>query len=435
MLLSSTKDHEKNWALNQIKFNAKSHGGAGCRTGMHFRVVSAKRDIMKQLVISPTFPHSSHTFVTREVGETLNRGHEVVILAPGVGDDEGRPLAEKYGIRTENVIYADVEKSPILSLDPLRLSKEVRKAAQRAFYGFTLAERRKSFFTRLLHNPAIKDVQLIHAHFTGWAYEIALPLSKLLGVPFTLVAHDGHLTKHPNDHLQALQESAEGIALPSTAWRDLWVSKTKSLMRLHVIPNAVNASEFLNNKRDIEHGSVVSIVTIARLVPKKRVSDGLLVLRQLLNRNISCQYTIIGSGPESKILLEQAHSLGLLEHVHFLGVQPHSRVADELTRSDIYFHPSETESFGISMAEAMAAGLPVVAARSGGALDIVVNGVTGTHCPVGDIHCMTNAIADLINNVRLRIEQGEAGQMRVLELFNWEARMKSLTRLWQDALN
>ena len=47
---------------------------------------------MKQLVISPTFPHSYHTFVTREIAESLKRGIDVVILAPGPGNDEGTPL-------------------------------------------------------------------------------------------------------------------------------------------------------------------------------------------------------------------------------------------------------------------------------------------------------------------------------------------------------
>ncbi len=389
---------------------------------------------MKQLVISPIFPHSSHTFVTHEIGETLLRGHDVVILAPGAGDDEGKPLAEKFSIKTDNVIYSDVIDCPVLSLDPLRITRRVRQAAQRPFYGFTLSERRKSFFVRLLRNPLIEDVQIIHAHFAGWAYEVALPLSKLLGVPYTLVAHEGHLSKHRNEHLQKLQETASGIALPSTAWRDLWISKTKSAKRLHVIPNAVNTSEFLNRERLIEHRTTVSVVMVARLVPGKRVSDGLIVLRQLLNRNINCQLIILGSGPEKNNLLGQARSLGLSEHTQFLGVQPHSRVVDELIKADIYFHPSERESFGISMAEAMAAGVPIVAARSGGAQDIVVNGVTGTLCPIGDIHCMTNAIADLACDIKLRVEQGEAGQKRALELFNWEARMDSLMSIWQKAL-
>ncbi len=41
----------------------------------------------QQLVISPTFPHSCHTFVTCEIAESLKRGIDVVILAPGPGDD------------------------------------------------------------------------------------------------------------------------------------------------------------------------------------------------------------------------------------------------------------------------------------------------------------------------------------------------------------
>jgi glycosyltransferase involved in cell wall biosynthesis len=107
-------------------------------------------------------------------------------------------------------------------------------------------------------------------------------------------------------------------------------------------------------------------VTIARLVPHKRVD--------LLVDAFNClglPLIIIGDGPERRRLEQRAK-----ENIRFLGFQPDSVIEDILNRGRAFICPG-TEDFGIAMVEAQAAGCPVIAFGSGGALEIVIENQTG----------------------------------------------------------
>ena len=389
---------------------------------------------MKQLVVAPCFPFSTHTFLTREVAETVARGHDVLILAPDDGDAAGHVLANRLKLDMERVIYLDVSKMPLFSADWRRFSARLRKAAQRKEYGHRLAAQRKTYFSRLLRNPQLTAVQLIHAHWTGWAYEIAMPLSRLLGVPYTLTAHDGHLASKPNDQLRLLQNSAAAITLPSNAWREIWQKKTGSNDRLHVLPNAVDTGEFHRGGLQSESGTL-NILTIGRLIPSKRVEDGLHAVQRLMSLGVSCRYTVVGAGPELQSMIQLATRLNIDSHIDFLGAQSHDRVLSELSRCDIYLHPSASESFGVAVIEAMAAFLPVIAAESAGTKDTVVPGVTGLLYRPGDIDALVNALLKLSRHPELRSIWGDAGRARAETLYGWNGRMNFLCTLWDQALS
>lgn len=389
---------------------------------------------MKQLVISPSFPFSTHTFITREIAETIQRGHEVIILSPDDGDIQGQVSAKRFNIGPERIIYANILKSPLFTMDWLRFTRILRKTARREEYGIMLAERRKSYFARLLRHPLLQDIELIHAHFSEWAYNVALPLSELLGIPFTFTVHDSHLAQQPSHHCSALQEKASAITFPSKAWRDIWLSKTNNEDRLHILPNAVSLSDFSPPETLGINSGALQLITIGRLLPHKRIADGLHAVRRLLDLGVTCSYTVIGSGPEEAALRHLAQELDIEQRVTLLGAQPHERVVLELQKSDIYLHPSEKESFGVAVIEAMAVRLPVVAARSAGTQDTVVPAETGQLYSPGDLDSLVQALASLAQDIRLREAWGKAGRARVERLYSWNSHMTVLCDLWDQSL-
>ncbi|HOQ89417.1 MAG TPA: glycosyltransferase, partial [Candidatus Hydrogenedentes bacterium] len=79
------------------------------------------------------------------------------------------------------------------------------------------------------------------------------------------------------------------------------------------------------------------------------------------------------------------------------------------------------EPFGLVAVEAMAAGKPVVASRSGGLADIIVDGETGLLVPPGDPRCLAEAIARLLSDPNIRNSMGIAGRQRVEEHYDWHA--------------
>lgn len=129
---------------------------------------------------------------------------------------------------------------------------------------------------------------------------------------------------------------------------------------------------------------------------------------------------LVGSADREKnyqaTLQELATELGIAETVHFLG---HQRDIPGLMRAfDVFVLPSQQESFGLVMVEAMAAYRPVVATRVGGACEIVLDGETGRLVSVGDPEVLAGAIGELLADADLRQRWGYAGHARAVAQYD-----------------
>jgi glycosyltransferase involved in cell wall biosynthesis len=108
------------------------------------------------------------------------------------------------------------------------------------------------------------------------------------------------------------------------------------------------------------------------------------------------------------------------ENVTFMGLIPRQELVDRYYSSDIFaFAPIWNEGFGLPPVEAMAAGLPVVASRSGAVTETVVDGQTGILVEKNDAEELAKALSVLLNDGNLRETMGRAGKRRAFEHFTW----------------
>jgi 1,2-diacylglycerol 3-alpha-glucosyltransferase len=114
---------------------------------------------------------------------------------------------------------------------------------------------------------------------------------------------------------------------------------------------------------------------------------------------------LVGDGPERRDLEVQAQRLGLAGRVVFAGEQDHAHVIDTLFASDLFVFPSQTETLGLAVLEAMAAGRAVVAVQGGAIPEIVRDGETGRVVPA-DPAALRQAIAVLADDAELRRTMG-----------------------------
>ncbi len=149
----------------------------------------------------------------------------------------------------------------------------------------------------------------------------------------------------------------------------------------------------------------------------------------LIRKNSRVQLVFAGDGPEKASLEQEAKTLGIREHVHFLGVR--SDVPDILRSSDIFVLPSIYEGLPNVILEAMASGLPVVASRVGGIPEAVADGETGFLFPAGDSTWLEQVLAPLIRDGALRRKMGEAGRKRVENHFSIDVEVRSFQDLFQ----
>lgn len=177
------------------------------------------------------------------------------------------------------------------------------------------------------------------------------------------------------------------------------------------------------------------IGTVARLVRVKDL-DLLLQAAALVRSAIpDLRIIVVGDGPEKAHLEQRANELGIKDVVWFVGTV--ARIGPWLEKMDVYVVTSLYEG-GVSMAvlEAMAVGLPVVAAAAGGVSEAVVDGVTGFVIPREDDRQVVAArladrITQLLADRRLLRSLGSAGRQRVHERFLVQQAAAATLRLYE----
>ncbi len=140
-----------------------------------------------------------------------------------------------------------------------------------------------------------------------------------------------------------------------------------------------------------------------------------------------------GEGAERATLERRIAAEGLAGRVRLLGFR--DDVPDLLAAADLLVHPSRVEGFGYAVAEAMAAGLPVVATRASSLPEIVAEGETGLLVPVDDADALARAVAVYAGDPARRARDGARGRERVVREFSRERRLDELEALLQRAID
>jgi N-acetyl-alpha-D-glucosaminyl L-malate synthase BshA len=181
---------------------------------------------------------------------------------------------------------------------------------------------------------------------------------------------------------------------------------------IEVIPNFVDPTVFDRARYGDElrrelGGGLPILMHISNFRPVKRVVDVIRVFARVRAQQ-PCVLVMVGDGPDRPAAEEEARRLDVAAHVRFLGKI--DTVAPLFAAADVYVFPSESESFGLSALEALASGVPVVAARVGGVPEVVRDGVTGALLPLGDIEGMAQAAVRFLAPDRWRAASAAAAE-------------------------
>ncbi len=169
------------------------------------------------------------------------------------------------------------------------------------------------------------------------------------------------------------------------------------------------------------------LLTVARLVTRKGIDTVIRALPPLLDQTPGLQYWIVGSGPARHSLAQLAQELQLVHAVHFMDSVSDSELPAVYQKATVFvmtsraeYHAGSVEGFGIVYLEASATGLPVVAARSGGAAEAVIENETGLLVPPDDPQALAQTLARLLNDAALRQRLGRNGRRWVEREMNWD---------------
>lgn len=182
--------------------------------------------------------------------------------------------------------------------------------------------------------------------------------------------------------------------------------------RIHLIKNSLTATPHsvrepsadqlagFRKKLDLSPNAFL-IATVASLRPIKGHDVLIDAAAQVLPQCPDACFLLIGQGPDKQAILDRISRLNLpLDRIQLLGFRPD--VPDLLRHCDLFVLPSHSESFGLALLEAMAAGLPVISTDTPGPRSLIDHGRTGLLTPVGQPHQLAQAIIDLHSQPNLQ---------------------------------
>ncbi|MFH0964496.1 MAG: glycosyltransferase [Planctomycetota bacterium] len=184
----------------------------------------------------------------------------------------------------------------------------------------------------------------------------------------------------------------------------------------------------------------VRFLSVGGLVPVKGHDVLLRAFAGVLHAVPSCKLAIAGDGRCRRMLEELARQLGISERVVFLGYIGNEQVFRELGASHVYVHPSrrletgQEEGQPIAVQEAMSAGVPVIATRTGGIPESVLDGETGYLADDGDVEGLVKRMIELARAPAKRARMGLAGRRRVTEKFNLEKQNARLAGIVEEIM-
>ena len=282
-------------------------------------------------------------------------------------------------------------------------------------------------------------------HSRNWGAIEAVFAARLVGVP--VVIHSEH--GYELDMLAGLllrrrllrrfaYAAADAVFTVSSDLRDYHARQAGvSPVRIEVLVNGVDTERFAPRPEaksasraglGLPQSSFV-IGAVGRLVPIKGQSLLLEAAGILVQRGLDVSVVLAGDGPELERLRSVAVSTGLSSRVFFLGAS--NAIPDFLNALDVFVLPSISEGMSNTLLEAMSSGLPVVASRVGGNVELIEDRVSGLLFGVGDVAGLAEHLSHLLANPQLRCALAGSARTRVMACYRLDSMIEGYRSLYR----
>lgn len=329
-------------------------------------------------------------------------GHEVRVVAP-----HGPGLAERETVGGVDVVryrYGGDDQEVLAYAGTMHEQALRSWAARWRLVQFIRAGRRALRRERAAFRP-----DLVHVHwwvpggFSFWP-------SNGAGVPVVLTSHGTDLfllDRFPAARRVAgpIFRAAAEVTVISTPLVERVTRLGVPADRVTVLPMPLSAAQLADPATGPRNQG--RLLFVGRLVERKGAEYAIRALAELRRWGRAVTLTLVGDGAERPRLEALAGELDVSEAVKFTGALSHDAVARHYRSASLLLMPAvtdwkgEQEGFGMVLVEAMAAGLPIVATRSGGIPDVIRDGSTGLLVPERDTEALAGAAARLLDDAGL----------------------------------
>lgn len=352
------------------------------------------------------------------------KGHEAYVFAPRVEDYVDQ---EKNVFRYRSVNLTSKVKYPL----PIPLSFRVKKIITE-------------------FNPDI-----VHIHHPFLLSSVAIMYGKRLGIPKILTLHTqyeqyAHYVSPIPERLTQeaikmiihnLSYKIDCITTPSESMRKL-IRSYGVKNRIEIIPNAIHLISFkeddvfkrteIKKKYNLKEDDKI-ILFVGRVASEKSIDKIIKALAIIKKRDISkVKLLIIGDGPAMDELKQLARTLKIEKDVIFAGTVSYEEIRHYYKMAYVFTIASTTETFGIVTIEALASGVPVLAVKAPGAVDILTDGVDGLLVD-NDVEKFANALEKIIREPELR-EKLSRGTLKTSEKYSIDTISERMLNLYREVI-
>jgi len=274
---------------------------------------------------------------------------------------------------------------------------------------------------------------LLHAHYAS-SYGILGYLSKFK--PFILSVWGSDIYDFPQKNmfnnwiLRKVIHSANTVCSTSKAMKTV-VETQFDRFDLKVIPFGIDTNLFIPALESPHHFTVGTIKSIEDHNGIDCLLDAANILLSKYH-NTHIRFLIVGQGTLLEEMKQKAINLGLDNYIKFTGYIPFENIVQYHQKLSVFISVSLRESFGVSVLEAAACGVPAITSNVGGLTEVNKNNYTGYVIPPDNPERLANSIFKLFKDKSLKDQMGKNARDRVAKQFNWNKNVSQMINLYKE---
>jgi len=388
------------------------------------------------------YPRATDTFIRREAIGLRARGFEVFTYSvhqAGSGHDvDPEVQAEKQATQyllPVNYLSLLLDILALALTRPVRVLRTLWLALTTSRAGVKGHALQMAYLLEaiLLSRRLKKDgIEHVHNHLGDSSGNVTLFTALILDIPFSISIHGPHIFFDAGDWaLDVKARYAKFIACIGYYCRSqVMLNIDKAHWdKLKIVRCGIDPDAYRFRVPDPE---VNTLLFVGRLDVEKGIPILFASMDILQKQGYDLKLVVLGDGRDRQFLESMAEQMGLSGNVDFRGFVGQDVISDELSTSDVFVLPSFAEGIPVSLMEAMATGIPVIATNVGGVSELVVNHETGLIVPASDEVSLTNAIARYVDQPEFYQETAKKARVKVTEGFNIEKQVDELASLFRS---
>lgn len=325
-----------------------------------------------------------------------------------VATELGKALADE-GHQVHFITYSQPAR-----LDFFSANLFYHEVSVRDYPLFDYAPYESALASKLVDVVRFENLDILHVHYAIPHASAAFMAKQILetygiNIPFVTTLHGTDITLVGKDPtykpvVTFSINKSDGVTTVSQSLKDDTENHFEITNEIKVIPNFIDFSRFSLKPKDhfkkaIAPNNERILIHTSNFRKVKNTAD-VIRMFQKIQEVIPSKLLMVGDGPERAYDEQLCRSLGICEHVRFLGKQ--DAIEEILSVSDLFLMPSQSESFGLAALEAMACKVPAITSNAGGLPELNVDGFCGYMSNPGDVDDMAaKAISILKDDVVL----------------------------------